>query len=79
MQIEEIENGLRITVPKTDNHTLEELKQKLINDLYTYEKPEDLNDCCCAIDLLKAILENSDTNSYSSTKSNITFGNLKTY
>jgi len=34
MNIEEIENGIKITLDKKENHTLEESEQQLINELY---------------------------------------------
>ena len=43
MKVETIENGVVITVDKKENYTLEDLKQKVINDLYNknhYEENE---------------------------------------
>ncbi len=57
MKIESIENGLKITVPEKENHSLEELEQKLINDLYKYKNINDLDNCFGAIELLNGILE----------------------
>ncbi len=60
MNIESIENGVKITIPKKENYTLEDLKQNLVNylnkyigKLYGFEKE---------IELLKVILdyENKD-------------------
>lgn len=52
MKIESIENGVQITVEEKENYTLEELKQKLINNLYIsryYTSQE--------IELLRILLE----------------------
>lgn len=35
MKIEEIENGIKVIIPKKENSTLEDLKQNLINELNT--------------------------------------------
>ena len=35
MKIEEIENGIKVTILEKENYTLEDLKQNLINELNT--------------------------------------------
>lgn len=59
MKVESIENGVVITVDKKENYTLEDLKQKVINDLY---KREDYSLDGNEIKLLEVILryEKSD-------------------
>lgn len=34
MEIESIENGVKITIPEKENYTLVDLEQKIINYLY---------------------------------------------
>lgn len=63
MMLESIPNGIKSTVEEKENHTLEDLQQKLINDLYNYENINKLDDCFGAIELLKVILENSKISS----------------
>lgn len=59
MKIEEIENGIKVTIPKKENYTLEDLKQNLINILNTQvNKQRYLSAFDNEIELLKIILEN---------------------
>ena len=55
MKIEEIENGIQITVEQKENYTLAELKQKLVNTLY--ENVGHLEEYDNEIELLKNILD----------------------
>lgn len=52
MKIEQIENGIKVTIPEKENYTLDELKQNLINILSTSKL------CYCEkeIELLNIIL-----------------------
>ena len=59
MKIEEIENGIKIIIPKKENYTLEDLKQNLINELNTQvNNKKYLSAFDNEIELLKIILEN---------------------
>lgn len=59
MKIEEIENGIKVTMPKKENYTLEDLKQNLINILNTQVNNQRyLSAFDKEIELLKIILEN---------------------
>lgn len=58
MKIEQIENGIKVTIPKKENYTLEDLKQRLINLLYT--NIDRLDRYSRNIELLKVILENEE-------------------
>lgn len=54
MKIEETKNGIKVTIPKKENYTLDELKQNLINELN-----KNVGELCCyqsEIELLKIIL-----------------------
>lgn len=58
MKIEQIENGIKVTIPKKENYTLEDLKQRLINLLYA--NIDRLDRYSRNIELLKVILENEE-------------------
>lgn len=59
MKIEEIENGIKVTILEKENYTLEDLKQNLINELNTQiNNKGNLNVLNKEIELLKIILEN---------------------
>lgn len=59
MKIEEIENGIKVTILEKENYTLEDLKQNLINELNTQVNNKgNLNVLNKEIELLKIILEN---------------------
>ena len=56
MNIESIKNGVMITLEEKEDYTLENLKQKIINDLYStnnYEESKNENE------LLQIVLEYS--------------------
>lgn len=55
MNVETIENGVKITLLNKDNYTLAELKQKLVNTLY--ENAGHLEEYDNEIELLKNILD----------------------
>lgn len=56
MKIEQIENGIKVTIPEKENYTLDELEQRLINLLYV--NIGYLERYKSEIELLKIILEN---------------------
>ena len=59
MKVEETENEIKVTIPKKENYTLEDLKQNLINELNTQVNNKgNLNVLNKEIELLKIILEN---------------------
>lgn len=59
MKVEETENEIKVTIPKKENYTLEDLKQNLINELNTQiNNKGNLNVLNKEIELLKIILEN---------------------
>lgn len=56
MKIEQTENGIKVTIPKKENYTLDELEQRIINLLYVNIR--NLDRYKNEIELLKIILEN---------------------
>lgn len=58
MNIEQIENGIKVTIPKKENYTLDDLKQSLINKLKDKLNTNGgLCSCQSEINLLKVILD----------------------
>ena len=56
MNIESIKNGVMITLEEKEDYTLENLKQKIINDLYSEKNYETSKN---EIELLQIVLEYS--------------------
>lgn len=56
MNIESIKNGVMITLEEKEDYTLEDLKQKIINDLYSEKNYETSKN---EIELLQIVLEYS--------------------
>lgn len=56
MNIESIKNGVMITLESKEDYTLENLKQKIINDLYSTNNYEESKN---EIELLQIVLEYS--------------------
>lgn len=54
MNVETIEDGVKITLLNKDNYTLEDLKQKMINELYSTTKYDDEE--LIITEILKALL-----------------------
>ena len=54
MNIESIKNGVMITLEEKEDYTLEDLKQKIINDLYSEKNYETSKN---EIELLQIVLE----------------------
>lgn len=59
MKIEEIENGIQVTIDQKENYTLEDLKQNLIN--FLNENIGRLEMFEQEVGLMKAILDNRKT------------------
>lgn len=71
MKIEEIENGIQVTINQKENYTLEDLKQNLIN--FLNENIGRLEMFEQEVGLMKAILDNRKT----STSVNMTENGLE--
>ena len=71
MEIEEIENGIQVTINQKENYTLEDLKQNLIN--FLNENIGRLEMFEQEVELMKAILDNRKT----STSVNMTENGLE--
>lgn len=71
MKIEEIENGIQVTINQKENYTLEDLKQNLIN--FLDENIGRLEMFEQEVGLMKAILDNRKT----STSVNMTENGLE--
>lgn len=71
MKIEEIENGIQVTINQKENYTLEDLKQNLIN--FLNENFGRLEMFEQEVELMKAILDNRKT----STSVNMTENGLE--
>lgn len=71
MKIEEIENGIQVTINQKENYTLEDLKQNLIN--FLNENIGRLEMFEQEVELMKAILDNRKT----STSVNMTENGLE--